>query len=62
MESLMLYLLFGTIWSMMFEFGGINPKETTNGTRIRQILLWPIPFGAFVIGFLVAFWNSMKNQ
>jgi len=55
----MLYLLFGTIWSMMFEFGGINPKETTNGTRIRQILLWPIPLGAFILGFIVAFIKSL---
>jgi len=43
----------------MFEFGGINPKETTNGTRIRQILLWPIPLGAFILGFIVAFIKSL---
>lgn len=61
MESLMTYLLIGTMWCLLFEFG-INPREINNGTRLRQILFWPIPFSAFIIGFIVAFWNSMKNQ
>ena len=58
MESLMIYLLIGKMWSLIFEFG-INPKEINNGTRLRQILFWPIPLGAFIIGFIVAFIRSL---
>ena len=58
MESLMIYLLIGTMWSLIFEFG-INPREINNGTRLRQILFWPIPLGAFIIGFLVAFFRDL---
>ena len=58
MESLMIYLLIGTMWSLIFEFG-INPREINNGTRLRQILFWPIPLGAFIIGFIVAFIKSL---
>lgn len=58
MESLMIYLLIGTMWSLIFEFG-INPREINNGTRLRQILFWPIPLGAFIIGFIVAFIRSL---
>ena len=58
MESLMIYLLIGTMWSLIFEFG-INPREINNGTRLRQILFWPIPLGAFIIGFIIAFIKSL---
>ena len=58
MESLMIYLLIGTMWSLIFEFG-INPREINNGTRLRQILFWPIPLGAFIIGFLVALFRDL---
>lgn len=58
METLMIYLLIGTVWSLIFEFG-INPREVDNGTRFRQILLWPIPLGAFIIGFIIAFIKSL---
>ncbi len=58
MESLMIYLLIGTMWSLIFEFG-INPREINNGTRLRQILFWPIPLGAFIIGFIIAFIRSL---
>ena len=58
MESLMIYLLIGTVWSLIFEFG-INPREINNGTRLRQILFWPIPLGAFIIGFIIAFIRSL---
>jgi hypothetical protein len=58
MESLMIYLLIGTMWCLLFEFG-INPREINNGTRLRQILFWPIPLGAFIIGFIVAFIRSL---
>jgi hypothetical protein len=54
----MIYLLIGTMWSLIFEFG-INPREINNGTRLRQILFWPIPLGAFIIGFIVAFIRSL---
>ena len=57
METLIIYLLIGTMWSLIFEFG-INPREINNGTRLRQILFWPIPLGAFIIGFIVAFIKS----
>jgi hypothetical protein len=57
MESLMIYLLIGTMWSLIFEFG-INTREVDNGTRFRQIMLWPIPLTAFIIGFIVAFIKS----
>ena len=58
METLIIYLLIGTMWSLIFEFG-INPREINNGTRLRQILFWPIPLGAFIIGFIVAFIRSL---
>ena len=58
METLMIYLLIGTVWSLIFEFG-INPREINNGTRLRQILFWPIPLGAFIIGFIIAFIRSL---
>ena len=54
----MTYLLIGTMWCLLFEFG-INPREINNGTRLRQILFWPIPLGAFIIGFIVAFIKSL---
>ena len=57
METLIIYLLIGTVWSLIFEFG-INTREVDNGTRFRQIMLWPIPLTAFIIGFIVAFIKS----
>jgi hypothetical protein len=54
----MIYLLIGTMWSLIFEFG-INPREINNGTRFRQIMFWPIPLTAFIIGFIVAFIRSL---
>jgi len=57
METLVIYLLIGTVWSLIFEFG-INTREVDNGTRFRQIMLWPIPLTAFIIGFIVAFIKS----
>lgn len=54
----MIYLLIGTVWSLIFEFG-INPREVDNGTRFRQIVLWPIPLGAFILGFIIAFIKSL---
>ena len=44
------YLLIGTIWALLFELK-VNTEETTMGTRFRQLLLWPIPVGAWIIGF-----------
>jgi hypothetical protein len=44
------YLLIGTIWALLFELK-VNTGETTMGTRFRQLLLWPIPVGAWIIGF-----------
>mgnify|MGYP001582082716 CR=1 FL=1 len=58
METLMIYLLIGTVWSLIFEFG-INPREINNGTRFRQIMFWPIPLTAFIIGFLVALFRDL---
>ena len=43
---------------MIFEFG-INPREVDNGTRFRQIVFWPIPLGAFILGFIIAFIKSL---
>jgi len=57
METLVIYLLIGTVWSLIFEFG-INTREVDNGTRFRQIMFWPIPVTAFIIGFIVAFIKS----
>ena len=57
METLIIYLLIGTVWSLIFEFG-INTREVDNGTRFRQIMFWPIPVTAFIIGFIVAFIKS----
>lgn len=47
------YFLIGTVWAMIFELK-INPIETTMGTRLRQLFLWPIPVGAWCVGFVVA--------
>ena len=46
------YFLIGTVWAMIFELK-INPRETTMGTRLRQLFLWPITVGAWCVGFVV---------
>jgi len=58
-DFILSYLLIGVIWSLIFEFT-INPRETNNSVRIRQILLWPIPASAWIIGFVIGIFNMFK--
>lgn len=55
-QDLLIYLLFGTLWSMLNE-GVFSPKPFTNRKRISLILFWPITFGVFVIGFIIGWIN-----
>lgn len=54
------YLMLGTIWAMYFEYK-ISPKPMSNSDRIRQVLLWIIPAGAFVIGFVIGFIRTIER-
>lgn len=60
MNGILTYLIIGTIWTAYFEYN-ISPNEMTNSARIRQILLWFIPAGAFVIGFIIGFIKTIEN-
>lgn len=56
MENLSIYLLIGIIWALINEGSYLS-----NGHRIRTILLWPITFTAFIIGFIEA-WKNQNNE
>jgi len=60
MNFILTYLLLGVLWTMYFEYI-ISPKQMNNSDRIRQIIFWIIPAGAWVIGFIIGFVNHINN-
>jgi|14BtaG_2_1085337.scaffolds.fasta_scaffold150244_1 hypothetical protein len=58
MNFILTYLFLGVLWTMYFEYI-ISPKQMNNFDRIRQIIFWIIPAGAWVIGFIIGFVNHI---
>lgn len=52
---MIIYLLVGTIWTMLVEFyirPSVTDLEMNWFNRLFNILLWPLNLGLFIYGFL----------
>jgi ethanolamine transporter EutH len=65
LQSIIFYLLIGTIWSAIVEVITTKWKvggDWSNGERIMQIIFWPLFFINFVINFWISFWEGYKDN